>query len=488
MTAAKKKISLSAFTAMLLPAIFMGAEYAAATPGDVMEEFPLVGNSFAADRNENIVYMSVTGNNSVAVIDMNTLEVLDSIFVGSNPRGMAVSHDGKTLYVATAGASSLAVVDLSTRTLLDPIPLPTSARDVEVDDAGRIYAAPVSTSYHTLMVYDPATGVETEPFGSCSACYSAMLEMSPDGKTLFVANQGLSPGTLAKYDVSGAAPAFIWQNGHGDLGSNGQDLCLTPTGQHIYYAVGGGNRITGGYDIAKIDADGMGVLGAFVTDAYPREIVTSPDGKTAYAVHTSGHIDVWDAESFLKTAEYSTAGEASELFTDRTGKYLLAAFPTVLRIYEAEGSTPLVDEDGDGIDDLADNCLGLYNPDQADEDRDGIGDLCDPFPGNPNNDLAQCEADSADLQTQLDTCLARPLCYDADSDGEYDGTDRCPNTPAGAAVDDSGCSLAEFCSQQTSTAAVCKGADWKNDEPAVSAPGDCTAIKTGPKAFSCQPL
>ncbi len=35
------------------------------------------------------------------------------------------------------------------------------------------------------------------------------------------------------------------------------------------------------------------------------------------------------------------------------------------------------DEDGDGVSDFVDNCLGVSNPDQTDVDGDGIGNLCD---------------------------------------------------------------------------------------------------------------
>ena len=36
------------------------------------------------------------------------------------------------------------------------------------------------------------------------------------------------------------------------------------------------------------------------------------------------------------------------------------------------------DLDGDGFDDVYDNCPNTYNPDQLDADDDGVGDVCDP--------------------------------------------------------------------------------------------------------------
>jgi Thrombospondin type 3 repeat len=37
----------------------------------------------------------------------------------------------------------------------------------------------------------------------------------------------------------------------------------------------------------------------------------------------------------------------------------------------------VVDSDGDGVSDAADNCPAVANPDQADRDGDGVGDACD---------------------------------------------------------------------------------------------------------------
>ncbi len=35
------------------------------------------------------------------------------------------------------------------------------------------------------------------------------------------------------------------------------------------------------------------------------------------------------------------------------------------------------DTDGDGVIDLADNCVDIANADQSDIDGDGLGDVCD---------------------------------------------------------------------------------------------------------------
>ena len=459
------------FTSLLLCAALGIASPAHALPGDITRELSLIVNDFAVDRSRNLVYASVRGNNSVAILDMNRQEVLDSIPIGRTPWGLGLSRDGKALYVASAAASELAVIDLATKKLRAPIPLPTPAQDLVVDHRGRIYAAPVSTSYQSIMVVDPATGQTTDPFSEfCAACYRPLLEVSPDGKTLFIANREISPGTLMKYDISGESPVLILQNRYGGYGSNGQDLCLAPSGNQVYYAVGS--------DITKIDAEGMGVSGRVETGAYPREISLSPDGKIVYAMLSNDLITAWDTETFTKISEYQVDGEISAITIDRSGHYLLAAFSTGLRIYRTGDLTSIADSDSDGIDDRTDNCPHRANPTQLDIDQDGIGDLCDPFPNSGNHEYALCSmdlyattmerkellAEVETLRTQLIAARAEqaPPDYqalqaenqklrselahlrkiaDSDADGIPDQQDSCPDTlRTTTQVDSKGCS------------------------------------------------
>jgi hypothetical protein len=97
------------------------------------------------------------------------------------------------------------------------------------------------------------------------------------------------------------------------------------------------------------------------------------------------------------------------------------------------------------------------------------------------NDLAAKTAALATEASDLAACqsalaAAQALSADADADGIPDRLDRCPSTPAGAAVDASGCSLAQFCARIDATTAagpaLCAAVDWQNDEP-LGSPCDC---------------
>ena len=131
--------------------------------------------------------------------------------------------------------------------------------------------------------------------------------------------------------------------------------------------------------------------------------------------------------------------------------------------FNAQNVPGILDEDGDGRIDVADNCPSVANEDQANRDEDEFGDVCDPFP---------------DVADNLAACLAQD---DVDGDGEADRTDACLETPKGDAVDAGGCSLAQFC-EKFDLATVegrlaCRRADWRNDEPGNPRPRDCYFYK-----------
>lgn len=94
----------------------------------------------------------------------------------------------------------------------------------------------------------------------------------------------------------------------------------------------------------------------------------------------------------------------------------------------------LVDSDGDGVNDDADQCPGTPAgtavdgngcPLPQDDDHDGV-----------NNDIDKCPNTPAGAKVDATGCEP-----DSDGDGVADSRDQCPNTAAGAKVDDKGCEL-----------------------------------------------
>jgi hypothetical protein len=138
-----------------------------------------------------------------------------------------------------------------------------------------------------------------------------------------------------------------------------------------------------------------------------------------------------------------------------------------------DGSTvdlcPAVDTDNDGVPDEEDNCPDTPNPDQADLDGDGVGDVCDveeivlldDFSADSSGNYVSNELNNGDgvlneeencpydyNPDQLDADLdgVGDMCDDdLDNDGVPDVIDACLPSPPGAVVDESGCSIWDFC-------------------------------------------
>lgn len=133
----------------------------------------------------------------------------------------------------------------------------------------------------------------------------------------------------------------------------------------------------------------------------------------------------------------------------------------------------VVDGDGDGVADAADNCPTVANPDQADADGDGTGDACDSDTdgdGVPNtSDNCPTVANAAQTDTDNDGIgdACDPLT-DSDGDEIADADDNCPSVSNADQADADGDGLGNACDSNSYAPAVSTAAaDDTDDEGAT---------------------
>ena len=283
--------------------LFVSMQRAEAARGDLVKTFSLAANRLAVDPIRPRIYATLTGSNSVAVIDTSTLSVIKTIPIGSNPVGLAVSPDASKLYVANSGSttSAIGVIDLETLQTLPSLWAPAGPSDIAAGLNGRLYLTPALQN-GGIMQIDSTTGALQAEFDGDRQVFvyaGGFLAMSPDRKTLYFGNAGISAATLASFDVSAATAALLQVNSS-TVGSNGKDLQISHSGSFLGFAVGGGQ---GNYSIAEIPANNLaGSNGLLNTGAYPTNIAFSPDDAVAYAAPDSQKtVKVFDTANFLMT-------------------------------------------------------------------------------------------------------------------------------------------------------------------------------------------
>jgi hypothetical protein len=453
-----------------LVAIVFGFPLAASAQFEV-RELSLVVNELVANSATGEIHASTPGTvatdpNSVITIDPATGDVSGAIFVGSSPRTMAVSDDGDTLYVSLDGAFSVRRVDLASGVAgisfslgSHPFFGPFGTEDIEVtpgnpDQIAVALTRPsVSPRHGGVAVFDD--GVQL-PLVTQEHTGSNRIEFTDDPSRVIGYNNETTEFGVRHIDIGpgGATQGMVARG------------VISGFGVDIEYHSGRIYATSG----VVVDPNSLNAVGTYPLSRSARGVVADSGAGLVFFLTEAG-IEIFDLDNFTFVETVPIPGlsfpaRPSHLVQWGPGRL---AFRTESSVFLVDTSPP--DEDGDGVTDGIDNCLGLPNPGQDDADEDGLGDPCDPFPDRADHDLAVCEADVASVAMALDQCLATPAFLDADGDGEHDDTDPCPETAPGDAVDDAGCSHSQFCSALFEPA-VCRSSDWRNDEP-LDNPGDC---------------
>jgi YVTN family beta-propeller protein len=292
--------------------------------GDVAAEYRFPASAFVMSPTKPLMYATIPTQNSVAIINTNTLAVEDTVVVGSHPINLAFSPNGLKAYIANSSSNFVVVLDTQTHTVVHSFLLSEHPQDVVFGNQNRLWVL----GENQIFQIDATTGASTGPsiggFNGGVFVYSGSLEISPDRNTLYYGDYGLSPSTMYKINVSGITPVLVRQTPFGTGGENGEDLTLSHNGNFICYTTGAGQN---NYDIAKFRTSDFASLGSFITGPYPQALAFSPDDSTVYAsVHTGAGIQVFNANTFLSLGTISGPEVATKVAVDSTGRYLFAGY------------------------------------------------------------------------------------------------------------------------------------------------------------------
>ena len=131
------------------------------------------------------VFVTNETGNSVSVINLNTNQVEATIKVGNRPRGIGKAPDGSVIYVAVSGENAIAVIDPTTLKVLRKFSSGPDPETFAVHPNGNLYISNEENA--KASVFDPKSGklvaeikVGIEPEG---------VAIAPDGTRAIVTSE-----------------------------------------------------------------------------------------------------------------------------------------------------------------------------------------------------------------------------------------------------------------------------------------------------------
>ncbi|HEY3117387.1 MAG TPA: glutaminyl-peptide cyclotransferase [Chloroflexota bacterium] len=205
-----------------------------------------------------LAYVTNEDSQNLSVIDTRTDSLIATIPVGTRPRGVKVSPDGRTVYVALSGSPKC----------------PPSMPDAECEklkaDKTKDGIAEVDVIGRRVRRILPG-GSDPEQF-----------DISHDGSRLYISNE--DAGTASLVDLkSGTIDTTV------PVGAEPEGVRISPDGKLVYVTAESDTSIR------VLDAATGSVKARIKVDRRPRDVAFTPDGKRAYATaEVGGTVSVID--------------------------------------------------------------------------------------------------------------------------------------------------------------------------------------------------
>lgn len=214
------------------------------------------------------VFVTNETGNSVSVINLNTNQVEATIEVGKRPRGIGKAPDGSVIYVAVSGENAIAVIDPATLKVLRKFGSGPDPETFAVHPNGNLYISNEENA--KASVFDPKSGklvaeikVGIEPEG---------VAIAPDGTRVIVTSESTNMLHVIAIPEHKIVANIL-------VGARPRSVSFSANGK-IAYAT---SEIGG--EVKKVDVASGKIIGrAPLADdkAKPKDILPSRDGKRLF--------------------------------------------------------------------------------------------------------------------------------------------------------------------------------------------------------------
>ncbi|MBI1914579.1 MAG: hypothetical protein HYS12_07555 [Planctomycetes bacterium] len=283
-----------------------------------------VGNLMLSPNRRWLYYLNGT-EGPLTRIDTESLERASDLTVGPGTEVLTMTPDGKTLVaLAPAGqerGGKVQLVDAKKWEVRKTLPIDVPAFDIAADDRGRVYLSGARGDWTDVTVLDSATGAVVARWGGVWA--KSFLRLSADQKRLYVATQGVNPGSIdalvipGKLDDKPATYRSPARNEH-DLGG---DFVVGPDGRFLLSKTGTVLRA----------GVGQGSDLRYETTLVPF-LAAAIDGEAVFLCTEDGSLRRYSATDWKRQAIYRLPGVGYQAVSDaKQGRLYVAVFdPRVL--------------------------------------------------------------------------------------------------------------------------------------------------------------
>jgi len=145
----------------------------------------------ALSRDGQRMFVVCEGTDEVRVVDTKSAQVVASVPVGHQPRGIVLSPDGRFVYVTNSWNDTVSVIDVAALNVVQTLATGAEPTGIVTDQPGQtLYVANRLTN--DISVIDLKTGQETKRL--LAGRGASYLALSPDGKWIYCTHIYPNPG------------------------------------------------------------------------------------------------------------------------------------------------------------------------------------------------------------------------------------------------------------------------------------------------------